>query len=196
VRALPGAVLAVLAACACREEPTRQVDSPAATPAAAATTRDTAGDAGAPAPDGGRRAPPAGAEPDGGGRAPTGRLCVAPLDYSDTPGKGAMSMEAFREFGEPSPTARNARAVVTVNGRRQEITLKKGARFDGLPLDAPFEVTIAGPGGRPYFGKKISFEKEGADALCLYENAFYSTVQLSAVPRRPFCRKCMKADAP
>ena len=39
-------------------------------------------------------------------------------------------------------------------------------------------------------------EKEGASALCLYENAFYGTVQVSDVPRRPFCRKCMKEDAP
>jgi hypothetical protein len=124
-----------------------------------------------------------------------GRLCVAPLDYSETPGKGASSI--YDDFGgTPSPTPGNARAIVTVDGEKREITLSKGARFDGLPLDAPISVTLAGSGERPYFSKKLSFAKEGADRLCLYENAFYATVQISAVPRRPYCRKCMRDEAP
>ncbi len=126
-----------------------------------------------------------------------GVLCVAPLDHSETPGKGAMTVERFNAFeGGPTPVPRNARAVVNVNGVEREITLTKGARFDGLPLDAPVKVTIARPGDRPYFGKRLSFAKEGADALCLYENAFYATVQISPVPRRAFCRECMKGSAP
>lgn len=126
-----------------------------------------------------------------------GRLCVAPLDYSETAGKGGMTVERFEAFGGgPSPTPRNAKAIVEVNGEKQVITLKKGARFDGLPLHEPVVVSLAKAGQPPYFGKKISFEKEGADALCLYENAFYGTVQVSDVPRRPFCRKCMRDDAP
>jgi hypothetical protein len=126
-----------------------------------------------------------------------GRLCVAPLDYSETPGKGAMSIEGFGAFDDgPSPPPRNMRVVVRVNGERREITLTQGARFDGLPLHGRVEVSLAHPGQRPYFGRAISFEKEGAEALCLYENAFYATVQISDVPRRPFCRKCMRGDEP
>ena len=140
-----------------------------------------------------RDAGAADASPDGGSGERGGVLCVAPLDYSETPGKGAMTVEGFGDG--PSPTPRNARAIVKVNGEKQEITLKKGARFDGLPLNGHVVVSLASPGQRPYFSRKISFEKEGANALCLYENPFYATVQISDVPRRPFCRKCMKDDA-
>jgi hypothetical protein len=186
VRASRVAAIGLLAACACGEEPAaRGAAIPSAAPEPVAVAKKVAEDAPVIAAD---------ASPDGGSADRGGVLCVAPLDYSETPGKGAMSMEEFRESGEPSSTARNARAVVTVNGERQEITLKKGARFAGLPLHERVVVSLANPGQPPYFGKKISFEKEGASALCLYENAFYGTVQLSDVPRRPFCRKCMKGE--
>jgi len=180
------AVLGLLVACACGEEPAaRGAAIPSASPEPGAIAKKVAEDAPAIAAD---------PSPDGGAGERGGVLCVAPLDYSETPGKGAMTID---EFGDgPSPTPRNARAIVSVNGVKQEITLKKGARYDGLPLHGSVVVSLANPGQPPYFGKKISFEKEGASALCLYENAFYGTVQVSDVPRRPFCRKCMKEDAP
>jgi hypothetical protein len=188
MRASKVAVLWLLVACACGEEPAaRGAALPSVAPEPVAIAKKVAEDAPANAAD---------ASPDGGAGERGGVLCVAPLDHCNTPGKGAMSMEAYKEFGEPSPTPKNARAIVTVNGEKQEITLKKGARFAGLPLDGGVVVSLSDPGQAPYFGKKISFKKEGASALCLYENAFYGTVQLSDVPRRPFCRKCMKGEGP
>jgi hypothetical protein len=147
-------------------------------------------------PEAARDSGTADASPDGGSSDRGGRLCIAPLDYSETPGKGGMSVYEADRWGEPSPTPRNAKAIVKVNGEKQVITLRQGARFDGLPLHGRVEVSLASPGQRPYFSKKLSFEKEGAKALCLYENAFYGTVQISDVPRRPFCRKCMRDDGP
>lgn len=184
----------------------REPSAPAAAvPASAAPAADRVADAGAPGTIGlgpigttgwsGTGGIGAAAAADAG--VAGGVLCVAPLDTSTTPGKGAMALGPAGDFaGEPSPTPRNARAIVKVDGAAQEITLRKGARFAGLPLDRPFEVTIANPGERAYFRKAISFAKEGADALCLYENAFYATVQLSPVPRRPFCRRCMREGTP
>ena len=183
MRILSIAILALLAACACREEPAaRDAAAPERIPETAIVT-DTKPDA----------SPLDASAPDAS-VARGGTLCVAPLDYSETPGKGGMSVDMFGDG--PSPTPRNAKAIVEVNGEKQVITLKKGARFDGLPLHEPVVVSLANAGQPPYFGKKISFEKEGAEALCLYENAFYGTVQVSDVPRRPFCRKCMRDDAP
>ncbi|MCK9462534.1 MAG: hypothetical protein M0R80_23175 [Proteobacteria bacterium] len=185
------AIFALLAACACREDPAaREVAAPERTPETAiviSAKPDAEPEAEPDASPGDASAPDASV-------ARGGTLCVAPLDYSETPGKGGMSVDMFGDG--PSPTPRNARAIVTVNGEKREITLKKGARFDGLPLDEPVLVSLASPGRPPYFGRKISFAKEGAEALCLYENAFYGTVQVSDVPRRPFCRKCMRDDAP
>jgi hypothetical protein len=178
--------------CACRGEPAAReaaISSPTSRPVVAEPVEKREQ-------EGKRDAGAADASPDAGSGDRGGLLCVAPLDYSETPGKGAMAVDMTGGFDDgPSPTPRNARAIVKVDGVKREITLKKGARFDGLPLDEPVEVTIASPGQRPYIGKKISFAKEGARALCLYENPFYATVQISDVPRRPFCRRCFKERA-
>jgi hypothetical protein len=188
-RHLPVTLFAVALCCGCGQ---KESEAPAGTSELAAVVPAIPGVV----TDGGSRAADAGSGPDDSPMdasvARGGRLCVAPLDYSETPGKGAMTVEGFGDG--PSPTPRNAKAIVEVNGERQEITLKQGARFDDLPLRGRVVVSLASPGQRPYFSRKISFEKEGARALCLYENPFYATVQISDVPRRPFCRKCMKDD--
>ena len=125
-----------------------------------------------------------------------GRLCVAPLDVSDTPGKGAASvLQDFHHDGAGPPSrkvSRDERVIVRVNGREQTITHSEGAAFDGLALDEPIDVSLRSPRSAPYFSKKLSFRKEKAEILCLYDNAFYGTVQISDEPRRSFCRSCMK----
>jgi len=114
----------------------------------------------------------------------TGRLCVAPLDDSPTPGRGAST------GGRLAPA--KTKAVVHVNGVEQVITRRRGAQFDGLPLRDAIDISLNESGLQPYFVHKLQFDKEQVEVLCLYDNAFYGTVQISDRARRPYCSACMR----
>jgi len=136
--------------------------------------------------------------PDDTANLPTGLLCVAPLDFSPTPGKGSMSGEPWGDDpwgGEDNyPAERRHRTVtVTVNGSVQTIDLTHGAAFSGLALDETHDVALfEQKAARPYSRLQVNFAKEQAVALCIFDNGFYGTTQISDIPRRPFCRKCFK----
>lgn len=121
----------------------------------------------------------------------TGTICVAPLDKSSTPGKGQATMEIPTEqWG--TPHSLRAEVTVQIDDIRKTITTTRGAQVSGLSLDVPHTITLTEKGNRrPYFKKTLRLKTP----LCVYDNAFYGTTQISDKPRRRFCKKCFQTAA-
>ena len=120
-----------------------------------------------------------------------GTVCIAPIDIFK--GDGPRPNIALDPWRGGAAKGRDSHRTVYVSCAEQqiEVTEKKGGRLTGLSLDDVHTLVLREKGiPQPYTRIRANFKKMNSDVLCLYNNAFYGTTQISEKARRRYCKKC------